>query len=363
MQDFLRLESDKYIETTDGITPMNLKALSQHLGLSQTTVSRALNGYPEVSERTRERVMQAAIELNYRPNPNAKSLATGRTEHIGIILPIEQNLFMEPVFGEFMAGIAQCLAEADMDMTIMPTPRSNELQAYQQLAISGRVDGILISSPTLQDARVACLAESDFPFVLHGRTECAFPYSYLDIDNQGAFANATRLLLDLGHQRISLVNGDESMTFARDRHAGYRQALQEHGVTYDPQLVCSQGSMTEEHGFNSVSRLLLQRPRPSAFIVGSMILALGAMRAIRHHGLEPGHDIALIAHDDHLPYLQADKFDPPLTTTSSSIRAAGYEITQVLHAEINNKGMGHSQTVLPVELIVRGSTRTYKRPA
>lgn len=343
---------------------MNLKELSQRLGLSQTTVSRALNGYPEVSERTRERVIKAARDMNYRPNPNAKSLATGRTEHIGIILPIERNLLIEPVFGEFIAGVAQFLAEADMDMTIMPTPSSKEMQIYEQLAMSGRVDGILISSPTLEDPRVASLAASDFPFVLHGRTQCTLPYSFLDIDNKGAFFKATSLLLDLGHRHIGLINGDENMTFARDRHLGYREALSQYAIEYDANLVCDQGSMTEENGFNSVSRLLLQRPRPSAFIVGSMILALGAMRAIRHHGLEPGHDIALIAHDDHLPYLHADKFDPPLTTTSSSIRAAGYDIAQILHGEIHNKDktLPKNQTVLDVELIVRGSTRVYRKP-
>lgn len=340
---------------------MSLKELSKRLNLSQTTVSRALNGYPEVNERTRERVMQAAREMNYRPNPNAKSLATGRTEHIGIILPIEKNLLMEPVFGEYLAGVAQFLAEANMDITLMPTPQQKELEAYQQLAMSGRVDGILISSPTLHDERVACLAATDFPFVLHGRTECEWPFSYFDIDNKGAFAKATQLLIDLGHQQIGLINGDQNLTFAHDRHQGYREVLAQHHIPYQPEF-CSQGSMSEEYGFNAASRLLRLRPRPTALLLDSMILALGAMRAIRHQGLEPGYDIALIAHDDGLPYLQADKFDPPLTTTSSPIRMAGYEITQMLHVEIENRGKNipKQQRILEADLIVRGSTRLRK---
>lgn len=337
---------------------MSLKELSQRLGLSQTTVSRALNGYPEVSERTRQRVMQLAREMNYRPNPSAKSLATGRTEHIGIVLPIEKNLFVEPLFGEYLAGVTQFLAEADMDVTIIPTPLKQEQAVYEQLAMSGRVDGLLVSSPALTDSRIASLAASNLPFVLHGRTQCELPYSYCDIDNYGAFAKATRLLLELGHQQIGLVNDDRALNYANDRHLGYQMALEQYGIPFDPNL-CTQGGMTEEYGFNAVSQLLMHRPRPSAFLVSNMILALGAMRAIRQHGLEPGHDISLIAHDDHIPYLQADKFDPPLTTTSSSIRKAGYQITQMLHQEIELRNQEHpvQQKILEVDLVIRGSTR------
>lgn len=340
---------------------MSLKELSLRLGLSQTTVSRALNGYPEVSERTRQRVMQLAREMNYRPNPSAKSLATGRTEHIGIVLPIEKNLFVEPLFGEYLAGVAQFLAESDMDVTVIPTPLSQEQKVYEQLAISGRVDGLLISSPAVVDSRVASLAATNLPFVLHGRTQCEHPYSYCDIDNQGAFAKATRLLIELGHQRIGLINDECSLNYANDRYLGYKLALEQYGIPYDPSL-CTQGGMTEEYGFNAVAQLLMHRPRPSAFLVSNMIFALGAMRALRQHGLEPGHDIALIAHDDHIPYLQADKFDPPLTTTSSPIRRAGYEITQMLHREIEMRSQNQAKQckVLEVDLVIRGSTRIRK---
>jgi LacI family transcriptional regulator len=338
---------------------MSLKALSQRLGLSQTTISRALNGYPEVSEKTRLRVQEAARELNYRPNPHAKSLATGRTGHVGLILPMEQNLLAEPAFSEFLAGIAQYLHQAHMDLTILPVDYDAELAAYEHLAHSGRVDGIIISSPLLKDERVARLAQSDFPCVVHGRTLCDYPYNFYDIDNKSAFFKATHLLLDLGHERIGLVNGDERLTFALDRHAGYEEALKARHIPYDPLLVHAQSGMREESGFIAVSQMLMQRPRPTAFVVTSIIHALGALRAIRQHGLEPGRDVSLIAHDDGLPYLAADKFDPPLTTTQSPIRTAGYDIAQILHHEIEQKSKAKTltQRVLEVDLVIRGSTR------
>ena len=339
---------------------MSLKALSQRLGLSQTTISRALNGYPEVSEKTRQRVQEVARELNYRPNPHAKSLATGRTGHIGLILPMEQNLLAEPTFSEFLAGLAYYLNENHMDITILPVNHDAELDAYAQLALSGRVDGIVISSPLIQDERVARLAQSGFPCVVHGHTVCEFPYSYLDIDNKGAFLKATHLLLGLGHERIGLVNGDERLTFAQDRHQGYREALINHNITYDPALTYSNSGMREEDGFNAVSKMLMLRPSPTAFVITSMIHALGALRAIRQHGLEPGRDIALIAHDDGLPYLAADKFDPPLTTTYSPIRPAGYKVAQMLQQNIQQHDplATKSQHVLEVELVMRSSTRS-----
>ncbi|WP_020558906.1 LacI family DNA-binding transcriptional regulator [Thiofilum flexile] len=338
---------------------MSLKALSLRLGLSQTTISRALNGYPEVSEKTRQRVQEAARELNYRPNPHAKSLATGRTGHVGLILPMEQNLLAEPLFSEFLAGLAYYLNENQMDITILPVNHDAELEVYAQLARSGRVDGIIISSPLIQDKRVERLAQSGFPFVVHGRTLCELPYSYLDIDNKGAFFKATHLLLDLGHERIGLVNGDERLTFARNRHQGYREALQQWNITYDPALTYSNGGMREEDGFMAVSKMLMFKPRPTAFIITSMIHALGALRAIRQHGLEPGRDISLIAHDDELPYLAADKFDPPLTTTYSPIRPAGYEIARMLQYDIQHPNVQtvKPQRVLDVELVMRSSAR------
>ncbi|MBK8452342.1 MAG: substrate-binding domain-containing protein [Thiofilum sp.] len=338
---------------------MSLKALSQRLGLSQTTISRALNGYPEVNEKTRQRVQEAARELNYRPNPHAKSLATGRTGHIGLILPMEQNLLAEPTFSEFLAGLAYYLNEHHMDITILPVNYDAELDAYTQLALSGRVDGMVISSPLLQDERVARLAQSGFPCVVHGRTACEFPYSYLDIDNKGAFFKATSLLLDLGHERIGLINGDERLTFAHDRHQGYKAALEQHQISYDPALTYSNSGMREEDGFIAVAKMLMLKPRPSAFVMTSMIHALGALRAIRQHGLEPGRDISLIAHDDGLPYLAADKFDPPLTTIYSPIRPAGYEVAQMLQHNIqqNDPLMAKVQRVLEVELVMRSSTR------
>ncbi|HPQ95670.1 MAG: substrate-binding domain-containing protein [Thiothrix sp.] len=349
---------------------MSLKELSRKLGLSQTTVSRALNGYPEVGAKTRERVLKVAAEMNYRPNRFAKSLATGKSGHIGIIFPVERKLLATPLFNEFLAGISQFLVEKDMDLTIMPVKAEQELQAYRALARSGRVDGLILSTPQLNDPRIACLSDLDVPYIMHGRLHpedtvndpdhITFPY--LDIDNQGAFERATRLLIDMGHENIALVNDDPYFTFAHHRLAGYRAALESSGLKFRPENVYAD-EMTEERGFHAASTALHKSRPPTAFLASSIILALGIKRAIRETGLRPGRDISIITHDDELPYLQANKFTPPLTAVTSSICRAGYLVASKLHALIESPELcqpasirKNFQQVLEVDLIVRNST-------
>lgn len=335
---------------------MNLKTLSERLDLSQTTVSRALNGYPEVGKKTRERVLRMAAELNYKPNRFAKSLATGKSGHIGIIYPIENNL-ITPLFNEFLGGVTKKLAEEGLDLSITPTTAANELETYHSVVSSGRVDGLIISSPLCDDPRIKFLSETNTPFIVHGRTSDLehTPYSFIDVDNFGGFEKATQLLINMGHKDIALINGDESLNFAFQRSQGYLSALQKAAFPIREELIFSLRAMTEKNGYEATLEALQQTPPPSAILVSSVILALGTKRAIRELDLTLGKDISLITYDDCLPYLEASEFNPALTTIQSSIRQAGFEITQHLHEIIQSEGKHQIQKVMDVDLIVRDS--------
>ena len=131
---------------------MNLKMLAAHLGLSQTTVSRALNGYPEVSEATRQRVVEAAQRLNYAPNQRAKGLATGRAMAIGHVIPVsKRHEMMNPVFGDFVAGASETYLKAGYDMTLSMTGDEDEADNYRRLKAKGHVDGIIVHGPKMAD--------------------------------------------------------------------------------------------------------------------------------------------------------------------------------------------------------------------
>jgi LacI family transcriptional regulator len=334
---------------------MRLKELAKQLGLSQTTVSRALNGYPEVSEATRERVNEAARRLGYRPNANAIRLATGRVGAIGIALPLERSLHFGPHTAEFLSGIGERMAQDEIDILVAPIDADDEIPVHRRLAASKRVDAVVLSAPTPDDPRIKLLNDLGMPFVLHGRCEVGLPHAWLDIDNEGAFRRATSHLLDLGHRRIGMINGPAEQTFAIHRERGYREALKERGIAADPRLIAA-GRFTDENGFRQAQNMLDQKPRPTAILAGSMMTALGVFRAIRTSGLELGRDVSMIAHDDVFPYLNADNMVPSMSTTRSSIRAAGFRIGELIQQVLAGKPVETVHELWPVELVLRESS-------
>jgi LacI family transcriptional regulator len=334
---------------------MKLKDLADALGLSQTTVSRALNGYPEVSEATRRRVLEAAERYHYRPNPSARRLATGRAGAIGAVLPTDRNLLVDPHFVEFLAGLGERLVEDEMEIVLSPSRGGDETGTYRRIVAGNRVDALILSGPLVEDERVALLSELGHPFVVHGRTISRTPYAWLDIDNEGAFYQATNHLLDLGHRHIALINGSTRFTYAVNREQGFRRALAERGLAPDERLIGG-GTMTDEVGYRLTERFLAEEPRPTAFVVSSMMLAFGCLRVIRSAGLVLGRDVSLIAHDDVFPFLNADRMVPPLTTMRSPIRAAGTRVADMIIDLLRGREAETIHELWPVELVIRGST-------
>jgi LacI family transcriptional regulator len=334
---------------------MNLRALSAILGLSQTTVSRALNGFPEVSEETRARVKAAADLHGYRPSAAARRLATGQSGTLGAVFPRERNLLGDLRFTEFLGGCVEKAAELGYDVTLAMTAGSmTEESVYRRAVRSARVDAMILSSPLIADPRVDLLRTLRMPFILHGRTQASAPYPHLDIDNEGAFFQAARLLWDLGHRKIALINGDTRFNFAKDREQGFQRGL---GAAPDEALVCG-GEMLELHGHQETARILSldAARRPTAFLCSSISQALGVQNACREHGLEIGHDVSLIAHDDRLHEIRSESFNPPLTATQSSIGDAGRRIAELLIGSLKTKPAAPVAEVWAVDLVVRGST-------
>jgi LacI family transcriptional regulator len=333
---------------------MNLKEFSRKLGLSQTTVSRALSGYPEVKAETRERITEAALKFGYHPNRAAIGLATGRAGAIGIVF--HGGSEFGPHTSEFMGGLGTQLEQDGIDMLLSTVDgREAEMQTYRRLAASKRVDAVILHSPTSEDERIPFLVQLGLPFILHGRTKSSQPYHFLDIDNYGAIHRATSYLAELGHKRIAFINGFKGRTYVEHRDQGYRLAHEEHGLTVDNNLL-GNGEFTDEMGYRLMGEFLALPQRPTAVIAGSMMSALGAMRAVRTAGLKLGKDVSLIAHDDVFSYINADNMVPTLSTTRSSIRAAGGRIGEMMLQILSGKEVAKFEEVWPVELIIREST-------
>src|SRR6185369_2174834 len=245
---------------------MNLKRLADQLGMSKTTVSRALNGYPEVSEVTRERVLKAAREAGYQANPMARSLAVGRSNVLGIIYPLLPADLGDAMFLSVVGGMSEALEARAMNLIIAPVSPANEMPSYEQMVRGKRVDGLVVSRTLVHDERIAYLSRAGFPFIAHGRTSLDAPYAWFDYDNEAGIRMAVERLLSLGHQRIAMVSAPLQMNFAAQRSASFLAALAAAGLSCDPRWLV-EDSIDRRSGYAAVQQLLACSPRPTAIIV------------------------------------------------------------------------------------------------
>lgn len=275
---------------------VNLKMLSESLGLSQTTVSRALNGYSDVAASTRQRVMEAAQKLGYQPNPQARQLATGRTNAIGIVYPFSASDIGDIRFGEVVSGITERLAEHDLDLLIHSSRPDVELDTYRRLIDGRRVDAMIVARTRVDDPRIALLQARNFPFVAYGRTGSEAPYAWFDFDNEAGGRLAVERLLTLGHRRIALIHAPLEVNFAMQRHAGFVGALRAAGIEPEPALII-ESPINRVGGYEAVGRLLAMKQPPTALLVDNNVAGVGALRALGDHGWKPGQGMSLIVYD------------------------------------------------------------------
>jgi LacI family transcriptional regulator len=272
---------------------MNLARLANHLGMSKTTVSRALNGYPEVNVRTRERVLKAAREVGYQPNPMARSLALGRTNVFGIIYPLLPTDLGDPMFLDVVAGMSAALEAVSKNLIIAPVSPAAEQPSYQQIVRGRRVDGLVVGRTLVHDERIAFLSKAKFPFVAHGRTELNAPYAWFDYDNEAGVRMAMERLLGLGHQRVALISAPLELNFARQRKDSFIASMAAAGLDADPRYLIA-NTLDRRSGYQAMQQLLACTPRPTAVIVDNHLSGAGAVRALLDAGIAIGKEISVI---------------------------------------------------------------------
>ena len=307
---------------------MNLKALADTLGMSKTTVSRALNGYPEVSERTRERVLAAAAAAGYQANPAARTLAVGRSNVLGIIYPLLPADLGDPMFLDVVGGMSAALESAGMNLIIVPVSPANEMPTYRQLVRGRRVDGLVVSRTLVDDERIAWLSDAGFPFVAHGRTRLDRPYAWFDYDNAAGIELAVEALLRHGHRHIALLGSPLSLHFARQRRDSFTAALAAAGIAVDAHYLI-ESAIDRRSGYQAMQRLLAVSPRPTAVIVDNHLSGVGAVRALLDAGVAIGTEMSLIVWGgmaDTLAGLDVTTIDQP------DARAAGAKMAVMLLA-------------------------------
>jgi LacI family transcriptional regulator len=331
---------------------MNLTKFAEAIGLSISTVSRALNGYDDVNEETRRRVQEAAERLGYRPNAAGRRLRTGRVEAIGFVLAAPQRSFANFFQLELLAGIDEALRETAFHLIVM-TARSaeDELSSLQRMIEMRQVDGVLLCRTRRKDERMLYLHRRGVPFAAVGRSDEVPPFPSLDIDHTLIGREACARLIALGHRKIGLVNTPAPLMFSARARRGYDDALAHAGLRQSPDLVV-EGDITEEGGRDAARRLLALAAPPTALICGNDEMALGAMRAIEEAGLRAGHDVAVIGCDDSPLARYAE---PKLTTFRAPFRAAGRRVTEMLMQSMDGIDVASLQEVWAPELVARAS--------
>lgn len=330
----------------------SLRDLAERLNLSMTTVSRALNGYSDVSAKTRERVRQVAQELGYTPNAQARRLTSGSTEAIGFVMSDVDAYFGDPYFAELLAGLTDVLNQADLDLVISCASAPDEqLATYQRLVEAQRVDGLILDRTRMSDPRVEYLLDQGFPFVAFGQTDRKAEHAFLDFDGEEAFAAVANRLIDLGHRRIAMIGADPSYNFVRLRRLGYERALKAAGLKIDPTYYLADG-FSLDAGARSTAALLERPYPPTAIMCIDDSTAMGVVDALRQHGLRAGRDVAVTGYND---VASARLCDPPLTTVAMPARRAGRKLADMLLALLRGSALTDLQEIWTPELVVRGS--------
>ena len=328
--------------------------VADRAGVSRTTVSLVLNNVPgiQISDTTRQRVLQAAEELNYVPDAAAQALASRQSQVIGLVLIRTPDQIASDIFlTQTLDGLIKSVHKAGMRLLIDIIDPEHQEETYLHLMRAKRIDGIILSGPRSNDESLNALLDVDFPTVLLGQLPGSQFYS-VDVDNRAAAHNAATHLLNLGHRRIACItNAPLSYTAANDRLSGYRQALETAGVPFDPPLVRF-AEFDPESGYEQMNNLLESGSDFSAAFVASDLVAYGAIAATSEHGLRIPEDMALVGLDD-LPFSRF--ISPPLTT----IRLPAIELariaTDLLFRLLQGEQPEQKQIILGTELVVRDS--------
>jgi len=344
---------------------MTIRELARLSGVSIGTVSRALNGYPDVGQETRERILLLAEEVDYTPTAAARTLVTQRSHVIGVFLETGRNHphIQHPFFHEVLAGIKERLGASGFDLLLFASEHPGNgfgAHSYLKRCRHHHVDGALLMGLTSDDVEVQRLARSTLPCVSVDVELEGEETSWVSSDNSQGPRLAVKHLRELGHKRIGHIAGPLETTPGRDRLRGFQRAMQNLGLSYFDELV-AYGDFYYDSGREAMERLLAVDEPPTAVFAASDMMAMGAMRAVQAAGLSVPDDVAMVGFDDITMALMAH---PPLTTVRQEKTKLGELAAETLLRRIDAGANGDIETklTLPVTLVARQSTLGEQAP-
>lgn len=335
-------------------TRVTIADVASHLGVTKSTVSRALNGYPDIAEGTRLRVARAANVLGYRPLSHAQAIRTGRTRSLGLVLQIDSEDSARPFLADFIAGVTQAASDATWTVTIAAEPTEEKVrETVSRLIEERKADGFILPRTLCHDPRVELLRNQEVAFVMFGRTANPDGCAWYDIQGEDAMRDAVKRLAEMGHTRIAHIPGGAQYFYSHLRIDGYKSGLAGAGLPFDPALIAP-AAMTRNDGAQSAKHLFHLDNPPTAIVCAVDRAALGVYEAAADLGLKVGEDISVIAYDG-LP--EGAYASPGLTTYAVDSHAAGARLAELLIDRIRGTAPEELRELAPPTLIERGSDR------
>lgn len=332
---------------------VTISDMAAALGLTKSTVSRAMNGYPDISETTQLRVKRMAEKLSYQPLSHAQAIKTGRTRSLGLILQLSDHDAQRPFLAEFLAGVSAGAHNEGWTLTIAASENHKDMiETFRVLLRDGKADGFILPRAMRDDPRVRLLREAEVPFVLFGRQEDDTDCAWFDILGEDAMRNAVMHLTALGHTRIGYINGGTQYAYAGLRKQGFLQGMAEAGLPIDPDLI-AEDAVTIKDGAEAASGLLDSVHPPTAIICAVDFAALGVYRAAAERGLTIGRDLSVVGYDG-IP--EGAHTQPPLTTFSVDNKSAGERLSNILIRRIRGEDLTNLRETDMATFLDRGST-------
>lgn len=328
----------------------DLRSIANELGISISTVSRALKGDPKVTPGTQARVNEAADRLGYRRNLRGVNLRTGKTFTLcAQLISNPSPDFGDPAAMHLIQGLIAGTAGTEFRVVIRPVANTeDQLQACRETVADGRFDGFILDHTEPDDRRVHYLLEQGLPLVTFGRTGVG-GHGWFDIDNEDAALVATRHLIAAGHSRIALIGPPERFAFASQRLTGYRKALEEAGIGHDPSLVIAM-DIDVRTVRERVGQMLLQPNRPTGFVSSNELATVGTIRACRDL---PAADFARCGFVSRDGTNLFDYLQPPVSSVYFPLLEAGREISADLVAMVQGAAPESVQYLRRADLIPR----------
>jgi LacI family transcriptional regulator len=333
-------------------TRVTISDVAEALGLTKSTVSRALNNYHDIAEGTRLRVRSKADKMGYRPLSYAQAIRTGRTNSLGLVIQLSDHDAHRPFLAAFLAGLSQGASEKGWTITIA-TADSPEttIDTIRTLIKDRKADGFILPRTLRNDPRVTVLREADFPFVLFGRCVDPTGCAWHDVLGEDAMRDAVRHLVKLGHRRIGFLNGGLQYNYSALRLEGFLTGMNEAGLTPDPKHVKSD-TMSIETGEAASRAVLTTDSPPTAIICAVDMAALGVYRTAAKLKLNIGEDLSVIGYDG-VP--EGALMEPQLTTFAVDHTASGRQLSNLLIRRIGGEDIETLRELVPASLQERGS--------